>query len=91
MSENMDDPDQALARRRAQYLAGLLWHTGAFVIISVFFVAIDLIGNRSLNWSFWTVAAWAFALAFHALAYLIDGSNLEERKTRQYLRSRKNG
>ena len=91
MSDYPDDTDQALARRRARYLTGLLWHTGAFVIICVFFLLLDLIGDRSLNWSYWIVGAWAFALAFHALAYLIDGSNLEERKTRQYLHNRNDG
>jgi hypothetical protein len=29
--------------------------------------------------------AWGFALAFHGLAYLVQGRQLEERKTRQYL------
>ncbi len=38
-----------------------------------------------ITWSFWVTLFWGFALAFHALAYLIDGRQLEERKTQQYL------
>jgi hypothetical protein len=74
------------ARRRAGYLAGLVWHVGAFVIINAFFWLIDLtVGRSGLQWSFWITAAWGFALAFHVLAYIVDGRQLEDRKTQQYL------
>ncbi len=74
------------ARERAKYLSGLIWHAGAFLIINVFFWAMDLgIGREGLNWSFWITGAWGLALAFHALAYIVDGRQLEERKAAQYL------
>jgi len=73
------------ARRRAKYLANLLWHAGAFLIINVFFWILDIAGGGGVNWAFWITATWGFALAFHALAYFVDGRGLEERKTRQYL------
>ena len=38
-----------------------------------------------VNWSFFITAAWGFALAFHALAYFIDGRQLGDRKTAEYL------
>jgi hypothetical protein len=79
---------EARARKRAKYLSGLIWHAGTFVIINVFFWTIDLAGSREgLQWSFWITAAWGLALAFHGLAYLVDGRDLEERKTQQYLES----
>ncbi len=74
-----------LARRRARYLTELVWHAGSFLIIGVFFAVLDLVGDGRLTWSLWVLGAWAVALAFHGLAYLVDGSNLRERKTRQYL------
>ncbi|MEW9919328.1 2TM domain-containing protein [Marimonas sp. MJW-29] len=74
-----------MARRRARYLTGVLWHLGAFAIICTFFLLLDFIGDRAINWAFWIIGAWGFALAFHVLAYLIAGSNLAERKTQQYL------
>jgi 2TM domain len=74
------------ARRRARYLAGLLWHTGAFLIINAGFWALDLgLGQSGLQWAFWITGVWGIALAFHALAYFIDGRGVEERKYRQYL------
>ena len=73
------------ARKRAKYLSGLVWHAGAFLIINVFFWILDIAGAGGVQWAFWVTAAWAFALAFHALAYLVDGRQLEERKSRQYL------
>jgi hypothetical protein len=73
------------ARKRAKYLTGLMWHAGAFLIINAFFWIIDLAGPGGINWAFWITAAWGFALAFHALAYIVDGRQVEERKSQQYL------
>lgn len=74
------------ASDRAKYLSGLAWHVGVFVIVNAFFWTLDLaLGQSGAQWSFWITAAWGLALAFHALAYLIDGRQLEQRKTQQYL------
>jgi Flp pilus assembly protein TadB len=77
---------ERLARRRARYLAGLLWHVGAYLIVVAGFVLLDLaVGEPGLQWATWIAAVWGFALAFHVLAYLIDGRQLEERRTRRYV------
>ncbi len=74
------------ARERARYLTGLLWHAGAFVIINAFLWSLDLfLGQNGLQWAFWITAPWGLALAFHALAYFVDGRQLEDRKAREYL------
>lgn len=75
-----------LARRRARYLTGLVWHAGTFLIVNAAFWLLDLaVGQPGAQWAYWITAVWGFALAFHALAYLVDGRQLEERKVRQYL------
>ena len=76
---------QEMAARRAAYLTGLMWHAGSFVIINIFFWALDLLDFAGVNWSLWITGFWGFGLAFHALAYLIDGRQMKDRKTRQYL------
>jgi apolipoprotein N-acyltransferase len=76
---------ESRARRRARYLSGLLWHAGAFVIINGFFWILDVAGPGGVDWASWITCVWALALAFHGLAYLIDGRQLEEHKTQQYL------
>lgn len=78
-------PEQRAAKR-AKYLTGLMWHAGTFVIINAFFWILDAWGGGGINWSFIITAAWGFALAFHALAYWVDGRQVEARKTEQYLR-----
>lgn len=83
-SEKAQTPEQR-AQRRAKYLSGLMWHAGAFFIINAFFWILDIAGGNGLNWAIWITAVWGFALAFHALAYWIDGRDVEDRKTRQYL------
>ena len=72
------------ARERAKYLTGLLWHAGTFVIINAFFWLLDGLGAGGINWSPWITLFWGLALAFHALAYWIDGRQIEDRKTREY-------
>lgn len=79
------DPNER-ALRRAKYLTGLMWHAGTYVIINAFFVLLDLLGAGGINWSIWIVAFWGFALAFHALAYAVDGRNVEQTKAEQYAR-----
>lgn len=77
---------ELLAQRRAKYLTGLMWHIGVFVIINAFFWVLDLtVGQDGLNWSYWITLFWGLALAFHALAYFVDGRQVEARKAAQYL------
>ena len=81
---------EEMARRRARYLTGLLWHVGAFVIVNAAFWALDLwLGDPGADWAMWITGVWGFALAFHVLAYLIDGRQLEDRLTRTYLAGRR--
>lgn len=78
-------PEQQ-AQRRAKYLSGLVWHAGTFVIINAFFWFLDLfVGQEGIQWAIWITLFWGFALAFHALAYIVDGRQLERRKTQEYL------
>jgi hypothetical protein len=77
---------EAWARRRAKYLSGLLWHAGAFLIINAFFWILDLtLAGGGLDWAYWITLFWGVALAFHALAWYVDGRGVEERKYDQYL------
>lgn len=71
--------------RRAKYLTGLMWHVGVYVIINTFMVFLDLLGEGGINWSIWIIVFWGFALAFHALAYFVDGRNVESDKAREYV------
>ena len=73
------------ARRRAEYLSGLVWHAGTYLIINAFFWILDVVGGAGIQWSFWITVGWGLALAFHALAYYVDGRGLEERKAEEYL------
>jgi hypothetical protein len=82
-SEQLTPQEQA--QRRAKYLSGLTWHIGAFVILNAFFWALDIMGGGGLGWALWITGFWGLALAFHVLAYIVDGRQLEARKAEQYL------
>ena len=84
MATKTESPE-ASARRRAEYLSGLIWHAGTYVLINGFFWILDWIGGGGVTWSLWVTLVWGLALGFHALAYYVDGRNLEARKTQEYL------
>mgnify|MGYP001814702510 CR=1 FL=1 len=74
------------ARRKAKYLSGLLWHAGVFLIINGLFWILDLgVGDGGFDWALWITGAWGLALAFHVLAWFIDGRQIQERKALEYL------
>jgi fatty acid desaturase len=80
------------ARKRARYFTGLLWHAGAFLIINAFFWILDLtLGAGGLQWAFWITGVWGFALAFHVLAYSVEGRGIEERAYGRYLEAEGRG
>ncbi len=85
MATTQTQTPEERARKRGRYLSGLVWHAGTFLIINAFFWILDIAGYGGVNWAFWITGFWGFALAFHALAYFVDGRQLEERKYRQYL------
>jgi hypothetical protein len=90
MTQTLSDTTPEMrARRRAEYLAGLIWHVGTFVIINVFLWVLDALGAGGIDWAFWVTGMWGIGLAFHVLAYLVDGRGLEERKTQEYLIDRR--
>jgi len=74
-----------LAARRAKSFTDLAWHIGAFVILNAMFWALDLfVGQSGAQWAYWISAFWGLALAFHVLAYLIDGRQVERRRAERY-------
>lgn len=77
---------ESSARQRAKAYADLLWHIGAFVIINAFFWILDAVTGGGITWAFWITFFWGFALAFHALAWMIQGRQLEQRRAAAYLR-----
>lgn len=85
MAEKKALTSEERAQRRAGYLTGFMWHAGTFVIINAFFWILDGLSYGGVTWSFWITLFWGFALAFHGLAYLIDGRQVEERKTQEFL------
>lgn len=84
MTRNDLNTVEGRARHRAAYLSGLVWHTGTFVIMNAFFWILDATGAGGITWAFWITATWGLALAFHALAYYVDGRQLEARKAEEY-------
>ncbi len=79
-------PDEQI-RHRARYLSGLVYHVGTFLIISAFFWTMDAgLGQDGIQWAHWVSGFWAIALAFHGLAYYVDGRGIEDRMIQRHER-----
>ncbi|MGI9615012.1 MAG: 2TM domain-containing protein [Acidimicrobiales bacterium] len=86
MVQIQNPSDEQLAAERANYLTGLIWHLGTFLIINAFFWVLDLvIGQEGIQWAFWITIFWSVGLAFHVLAWFIDGRQVERRRAQRYL------
>lgn len=80
------------AESRSKYLTGLLWHAGTFGIINAGFWLLDGgVGAAGFQWSWWITVFWGIGLAFHALAYFIDGRDMEGRRAQKYLAEERKG
>ena len=84
----MDGSPEVRARRRAKALTDLYWHIGAFVIMNAFFWLLDAVTGGGITWAYWITIPWALALAFHVLAWFVDGRQVEDRATEKYLNDR---
>lgn len=86
MAESAESTPEERAHKRAKASTSLMWHIGVFIIINAFFWILDLwTGASGLQWAFWITLFWGFALLFHALAWFVDGRQLERRRTQHYL------
>lgn len=86
MTDKQPLTEELLAQRRAKYLTDLLWHVGAFSIVNAFFWLLDVFtGADGVQWAYWITLFWGFALLFHALAWMIDGRQLQRRRAEHYL------
>lgn len=74
------------ARARAKSLVDFLRHLGIFVIVNAFIWIQDYYIGGEIGWAYWVTIPWGMGLAFHGLAYLIEGRRLEDRKTEEYMR-----
>jgi len=90
MAEASASTPEERARERAKSYTGLLWHIGVFVVINAFLWLLDAtVGAAGIQWAYWVTLFWGLALAFHVVAYLVDGSGFEERKYQKFLAEEK--
>lgn len=85
MAKELTTPEGRALRRAKEY-SSMLWHIGAFVIINAMLWFLDVIvGGDGLQWAYWVTVFWGIGLAFHVVAYFVDGSGLEEKKYQEFL------
>lgn len=84
MANQLATPEERAAKR-ADDLIALWWHIAAYVVVNVFLWALDYVTGGGIQWAFWVTIAWGVGLAFHAIAYLIDDSGIQQRKYEQFL------
>ena len=90
MAKNYESTPEERARKRASDFTGLMWHAGTYVIVNAFLWILDIAGGDGVQWAYWVTIPWGIGLAFHALAYKLDDSGMEERKYRKFLAEEQN-
>lgn len=83
--KNADTSGEEQARARAKSLVDFLWHLGVFVIVNAFIWWQDYYYTDGIGWAFWVTIPWGVGLAIHGLAYLLEASRFEDRKTKEYM------
>ncbi len=73
------------ARKRAKESVDVMWHVAAYTIVNIFLWFIDIAQGGGLDWAFWPTIGWGIAVAFHVASYVIDDSDTEGRKYKQFL------
>ena len=64
-------------RPRSEF-AGLMSHTGIFVVVNAFLWIQDIAAGGGLEYAYWTTIPWAIGLISHALAYAYWARKAEE-------------
>jgi len=67
---------EAGRRRRWKIREDFAWHFGTYLIMVGFFLTIALIVGGDMGWVLWIAAPWGLAVAFHAMATIITGTDL---------------
>ena len=73
-------PDRsAQAEERSKVREGFVWHLGTYLIMMGFFTAIALMAGTGFVWVLWVAIPWGLGVAFHALAFVVEGTRLVRR------------
>lgn len=72
-----DRRDPRVHRPRSEF-AGLIWHTGIFVVVNAFLWIQDIASGGGLEYAYWITIPWGVGLIGHALAYAYSARKVEE-------------
>lgn len=94
----VEDPAWARARARAAVQREFYRHLGVYLLVGALLVIIDIAGGTSgttflgLDWAFWPIGGWGFAVLLHGFRVFGPGDRWEERRAaRLYEEERQGG
>ena len=61
---------------RTKIRRDFVWHLGTYLIMMAFFAAIAAMAGTGSTWVLWVAIPWGLAVAFHALATVVDGTRV---------------
>lgn len=64
-------------RRRQSEFAGLMWHTGLFVVVNAFLWIQDIVAGDGLEYAYWATIPWGVGLLAHAISYMVTARRVE--------------
>ena len=64
--------------------AGLMWHTGLFVVVNGFLWIQDIVAGGGLEYAYWVTIPWGLGLISHAVAYVFGARRVEEHRDEKF-------
>lgn len=74
------------AKRRVQKIKGFYSHLASYLVMSIFFVLLNMFSDSGHFWAIYPILGWGIGLAFHAISvfgFLGTGPDWEERQMRR--------
>ena len=78
------------AKERVEEKLGFYSHLGAYVVVNLFLIILNLMLDRSNLWFYWPLAGWGVGLFFHGMGIFIwgEGSSVKERMIKEEMERR---
>jgi len=76
------------AKKQVMEIKGFYTHFIIYIIMAVFFLAINLITSPGTYWFYWPIFGWGIGVFFHALGTFnkgMMGKDWEERKIKELM------
>lgn len=86
---NEDQQKYQRAKKRVEEMRGFYGNLSAYLVMSVFFVILNVLTSPGHYWFYWPMLGWGLGVVFHGLKVFnyspLLSKDWEERKMREFM------